>query len=112
MTGETSEAERERIIEGFKAGKIRVIVTKPRILGYGLNLQIATRQVFSSLQDSYESYYQAVKRSNRVGSTLPLNVHIPVTDIERPMIDTVLRKAHRVAADTKEQEELFRGCKW
>lgn len=70
---------------------------------------MATQQIFSSLIDSYESYYQAVKRSNRIGSTKPLNVHIPVTDIERPMVANVLRKAARVQADTEEQELLFAG---
>ena len=74
-----------------------------------MNLQVATRQVFSGLQDSYLSYYQCVKRSNRVGSTRPLNVHLPVTEVERPMIQTVLDKAHRIAEDTAEQEELFKA---
>jgi hypothetical protein len=59
--------------------------------------------------NSYESFYQAVKRSNRVGSTRPLNVHIPVTDLERPMVENVLRKAHNVERDTAEQEALFRA---
>ncbi len=49
-----------------------------------------------------------MKRSNRIGSTRPLNVHIPVTEIERPMIDTVLRKSKRVQADTEEQEKIFK----
>jgi superfamily II DNA or RNA helicase len=112
IDGSTPIAERQRIIDGFKAGTIRTIVTKPKILGFGLNLQKATRQVFSTLQDSYEEYYQAVKRSNRYGSTQPLNVHIPVTELEAPMIETVLRKAHRVAQDTREQEEMFREHSW
>lgn len=106
--GATPEAERERLIGAFKSGKVKTLISKPKVLGFGLNLQIATRQVFSGLQDSYESYYQAVKRSNRVGSTKPLDVHIPVTDIERAMIETVLRKAARVEADTREQEALFK----
>jgi len=84
------------------------MISKPRVLGFGLNLQVATRQVFSGLQDSYESYYQAVKRSNRIGSTCPLNVHIPVTELERPMIETVLRKAKMVQRDTEEQEAIFK----
>jgi hypothetical protein len=67
-----------------------------------------TRQVFSGLQDSYEEFYQAVKRSNRVGSTRPLNVHIPVTEIERPMIENVLRKARGCSTDTEEQERIFK----
>jgi SNF2 family DNA or RNA helicase len=111
IDGSTSEAERETLIEQFKSGARRVLITKPRILGFGLNLQVATRHIFSGLQDSYEEYYQAVKRSNRYGSTKPLNVHIPVTEIERPMIDTVLEKASRVESDTREQERLFKVAK-
>ena len=92
---------------GHKTGG-RVLISKARVIGFGLNLQVCTRQVFSGLQDSYEEYYQAVKRSNRIGSTKPLNVHIPVSDVERPMVENVLRKARRVEADTREQEALFR----
>jgi len=108
IDGSTPIEERQRLVEEFKAGTRRVLITKPKILGFGLNLQVCTRQVFSGLQDSYEEYYQAVKRSNRVGSTKPLNVHIPVTEIERPMVENVLRKARRVEADTREQEAMFR----
>lgn len=110
IDGSTPHEEREEIVKRFQAGEIPTIISKPKILGLGLNMQIATRQVFSTLQDSYEEYYQAVKRSNRYGSTKPLNVHIPVTDLERPMIETVLRKAKRVQQDTEEQEQLFREC--
>ena len=112
IDGSTPHEERERIVDAFKRGELKTIISKPKILGLGLNLQICTRQLFSTLQDSYEEYYQAVKRSNRYGSKLPLNVHIPVTDLERPMIETVLRKSARVQADTFEQEQLFRevGC--
>lgn len=108
ITGATPLIEREQLIDEFKAGKRRFLITKPKILGHGLNLQIATRQVFSGLQDSYESFYQAVKRSNRYGSSRPLNVHIPITELERPMVDTVLSKASRVQRDAEEQEQIFK----
>lgn len=108
IDGKTKQEDRERIVEDFKAGRARVLITKPKILGFGLNLQVCTRQIFSGLQDSYEEYYQAVKRSNRIGSSKPLNVHIPVSDVERPMVENVLRKARRVEADTREQEDIFR----
>ena len=110
ISGDTPLDERLQLIDEFKAGKRRVMVSKPKILGFGLNLQIATRQVFSGLQDSYESFYQAVKRSNRYGSTRPLNVHIPVTEVERPMIETVLRKAKMVQQDSEAQERIFKGA--
>lgn len=109
INGDTPHDERIRGVEEFKTGRNRVLISKPKILGFGLNLQIATRQVFSGLQDSYEEYHQAVKRSNRIGSTRPLNVHIPVTELEEPMIATVLRKAHRVQQDTEEQEAIFKS---
>ncbi len=108
MDGGTPHAKRQAMIERFKSGETDCLISKPRILGFGLNLQVATRQVFSGLQDSYESFYQAVKRSNRIGSKHPLNVHIPVTELEAPMIETVLAKASRVESDTREQEQLFR----
>lgn len=109
IAGDTPLADRQQMIDDFKVGRRRILISKPRILGFGLNLEIATRQVFSGLQDSYEAFYQAVKRSNRYGAKLPLHVHIPVTDIERPMIDTVLQKAARIQRDTEEQERLFAG---
>lgn len=108
ITGETSYEARRTLIADFKAGRRKILISKPRILGLGLNLQVATRQVFSGLQDSYEEFHQAVKRSNRIGSTRPLNVHIPICQIERPMIETVLAKAKRVQEDTETQERIFK----
>ena len=108
MRGSTPMDNRREMIGKFQRGEARILISKPKVLGFGLNLQIATRQVFSGLQDSYEAFHQCVKRSNRVGSTRPLNVHIPVTDIERPMIETVLTKCRRVEHDAAEQERIFR----
>lgn len=110
ISGDTPDDERERIIENFKAGRTKTLISKGKVLGFGLNLQIATRQVFSGLQDSYELFHQCVKRSNRIGSSRPLNVHIPITEIERPMIDTVLSKAKRIDEETAEQERIFKDA--
>jgi len=108
ISGNTPEDKRQKGIDAFKRGDVKDLISKPKILGFGLNLQICTRQVFSGLKDSYEEFYQAVKRSNRIGSSLPLNVHIPVTELEVPFVDNVLRKAGRVQSDTEQQEQLFK----
>lgn len=112
IKGKTPYEERERLLDDFKSGRRRVLISKAKVLGFGLNLHVATRQVFSACQDSYEAFFQCVKRSNRVGSSKPLDVHIPVTELERPMMENVLRKAHLVEQDTREQERLFKevGC--
>jgi superfamily II DNA or RNA helicase len=110
IDGSTPDAERQALVYAFKAGQIKTMLTKPKILGFGMNLQVATRQIFSACDDSYEDFYQAVKRSNRVGSTKPLNVHLPVTQIERIQMENVLRKARMVQRDTEEQERIFKSC--
>lgn len=114
ITGATPIAKRESLIDSFKSGESKVLISKPKILGFGLNLQIARNQVFNGLKDSYEEYYQAVKRSNRYGSTEPLQVHIPITEIEEPMVANVLQKAKRVQQDCEEQEAIFKesALKW
>lgn len=108
IDGTTSFEDRTQIIREFQSGERKVIITKCKIMGFGLNLQICTRMIFSGLHDSYEEYYQAVKRANRYGSTKPLHVHIPVTDLERPMVENVLRKAANVQKDTEQQERIFK----
>ena len=108
ISGDTPEAKRQLYVDQFKSGQVKILISKPKILGFGLNLQVCTRQVWSGLKDSYEEYYQGVKRSNRIGSTKPLNVHIPVTELEVPFVENVLRKAGRVESDTNEQMKLFK----
>lgn len=108
ITGTTPEADRQTGIAEFKSGAKRILISKAKILGFGLNLQICTRMIFSGLSDSYEDFYQAIKRANRIGSTRELNVHIPVTELEVPFIENVLRKSDRVQADTLQQEQIFK----
>ncbi len=107
ISGDTPHAERMKLIAEFKRGERKVLISKSKILGFGLNLQCVTKMVFSGLQDSYEGYHQCIARANRCGSTEPLDVHIPVTDVEIPMVENVLRKAKRVDADTAMQERIF-----
>lgn len=110
ISGKTKYEKRLELIADFKAGRRKQLVTKGDILGFGQNLQIATRQVFSSLIDSYEQFYQCVKRSNRYGSTRPLNVHIPTMEAEIVMAENVLRKAKLIQQDTEQQEKVFRAA--
>lgn len=108
ISGTTPEFKRLEYISDFQKGKRTILVSKARILGLGLNLQIATRHVFSSCVDSFESFFQAIKRSNRFGSTKPLNVHIPISDLEVIMVENVLEKWKRVQEDMETCERIFK----
>lgn len=109
ISGDTPEDRRIELIEDYQNGRRNELLSKIKILGFGLNFQMCRRMIFSTIQDSFEDFKQAVKRANRTGSLWPLDVYIPVTELERPMLETVLSKAARVQADTEEQERLFKG---
>lgn len=89
--GDSIETKLERI-EGFIDGKYRVLVTKPKIAGHGMNFQMASRMVFLGLSDSYESYYQCIRRCWRYGQDKPVNVHVVVTDHETEIVGNVRAK--------------------
>lgn len=92
LHGSLSPDEKVEIIEAFVAGEVRVLVTKPSIAGFGLNFQHAADQVFVGLGDSYESYYQAIRRSWRFGQTRPVDVHVVVSDLESDVVANVRAK--------------------
>lgn len=108
ISGDTPDERRQEYIEDFQASRRKIMISKGKCLGYGLNLQVCTRMIFSTLIDSYEEYWQCVKRANRYGSTEPLQVYLPLSEIERPMVENVLRKAKQVDQDIAEQELIFR----
>jgi len=84
--------EKVRRIEGFQEGEFRILVTKPRIAGFGLNLQNAHRMAFLGLNDSWESYYQCIRRQWRFGQKHPVDCHIILSTAEREVYENILRK--------------------
>jgi superfamily II DNA or RNA helicase len=93
VRGSQSADEKEEKITAFSEGRARIIISKSSITGFGLNWQHCARQAFVGLSFSYESYYQAVRRSWRFGQKRPVHVHIACADTERSIYDTVTRKA-------------------
>jgi len=98
---EEPEAKAEKLL-AFARGEIKVLVTKPKIAGFGMNFQRCARQVFVGLGDSYEQYYQCIRRSWRFGQTRPVNVHLVVTDAEAEIVQNVRRKEQDAATMSRE----------
>lgn len=90
--GTMSPEEKAEKIEAWIDGAAPVLVSKIAICGFGMNLQRATRQVFVGINDSYEGYYQAIRRSWRFGQSRPVNVYVVISEPERAVYDNVLRK--------------------
>lgn len=78
--------------EAFQDGKIRVLVTKGRIGGFGLNFQNAHRMVFFGLNDSWELFYQCCRRMWRFGQTAAVEAHVILSEHEAGIYQNIMRK--------------------
>lgn len=83
---------KERNMLSFARGEIKALVTKPKIAGLGMNWQNCHNQIFVGLSDSYEQYYQAVRRCWRFGQEYPVNVYIIYNEKEGTVVDNIRRK--------------------
>lgn len=84
--------EKEAALAKFSTGAARVIVSKPRICGFGLNWQHAARMAFVGVTDSYEQYFQAVRREWRFGQTRDVHVHVFASEAEGAVVRNLQRK--------------------
>lgn len=82
VRGDMKPEQKEDLLLGFADGDFRVIVTKPKLAGFGLNWQHCAHAVFASISFSYEQHYQAVKRSHRFGQTMTVQNDIVISDTE------------------------------
>lgn len=94
IRGSDKVESKEQAAIDFVDGKIRVLISKPSIFGYGLNFQQCHNMVFCGLDYSFESYYQAVRRVYRFGQTKPINVFKVIGENEKIIQDTITRKAN------------------
>lgn len=95
--GSMSADEKAETIEAFQDGEIRVLVSKPSIAGWGMNFQHCARMAFLGIGDSYESYYQCIRRCWRFGQSRPVTAHIVVSELETQIVENVRRKEAEAA---------------
>lgn len=77
---------------GFAHGTIMHVVSKPKIAGYGMNYQHCARMAFVGMDDSFEKFYQAVRRCYRFGQKRNVHVHIFTDESEGQIIANIKRK--------------------
>lgn len=86
----------------WREGDVPVLATKASVFGWGMNWQHCHSMLFLGLSDSYEQYFQAIRRCWRFGQSQPVDVHIVLSEPERPIYDNVLRKEREADVMTKE----------
>lgn len=89
--GMTPEQKASALLD-FADGFTMRLVTKPSLAAFGLNWQHCARMVFVGLSDSYEAYYQAIRRCYRYGQTRVVEAHVVLSDLEGQIAVNVARK--------------------
>lgn len=109
--GALSAEDKAAGLMGFAAGETRILITKPRIASQGLNYQHCARMAFVGLSDSYESYYQAVRRCYRYGQRRVVRAHVVLSDLEREIAGNVARKERDAAQITHDLVAAMRAAR-
>jgi DNA (cytosine-5)-methyltransferase 1 len=109
LDGSMSADARQELITAFKDGKLDVLISKPQLLGYGLNFQNCRSMIFSGIDDSFERRYQAIRRAYRFGQKDTVRVHTPyIPELEGMVFDNVAGKEAQFMEDVAAQERYYR----
>ena len=92
VQGSDTSEHKEKSLLAFSDGDIKYLVTKPKIAGFGMNWQNCHNIIFCGLSDSYEKYYQAIRRCWRFGQKKEVNVHIVISSRDLPVYNNVMNK--------------------
>lgn len=96
VSGSDKESVKEEKFKAFIKGQIRVLVTKPRIAGFGLNFQHCAHQTYFP-SHSYEELYQSVRRSWRFGQQNPVDIDVVTSYGEANVVANLQRKVDQSA---------------
>jgi len=92
VKGSDSSEHKKLSLLDFSLGKIKVLISKPSICGHGMNFQNCCRMAFVGLSDSYEQFYQAIRRCWRFGQKQTVTAHIITSSLEGQVVNNIKRK--------------------
>lgn len=92
IRGSTPFDDRLWMEKAWREGDVPIMISKPSVFGFGMNWQHCTKMLFVGLSDSFEQYYQAVRRCWRFGQDNPVDVYIITSEREGAVVDNIKRK--------------------
>jgi hypothetical protein len=107
VTGKTPIEKRIEIVDSFRNGDTKHIVSKGSVLGFGINIPEAEAHLDTGYNLSFEEHYQKIRRSHRYGRKNRLKVYIPVSEPERPIWDRLNKKLQTFNSDVVELQNRF-----
>lgn len=106
VQGSDKDEHKSNSMLNFSNGDIKCLVTKPKIAGFGMNWQNCHNMIFTGLSDSYEQYYQAVRRCWRFGQDKEVNVYIIISKKEGCVKENIERKQNDFLKMQREMTSL------
>lgn len=97
IEGATDDDSRLTYESCWRSGKVQTLITKPGMFGFGMNWQHCNKIMFLGLGDSFEQWYQSVRRCWRFGQKMPVDVVIVTSDAEVSVVENVQRKEKQAA---------------
>ena len=98
VRGSDTADEKEAMIRSWLSQERPVMISKPSIMGFGLNFQHCRNMAFVGVTDSFESYYQAVRRCWRFGQKRDTHVHVFASNLEGAVVANLKRKEREAQA--------------
>lgn len=92
VRGSDTDEHKERALLDFAKGKFKILISKAKICGYGMNFQSCGTQIFAAPDFSFEDFYQQVRRSYRFGRKDDVNIHLIITDSMSNAREIILKK--------------------
>ncbi len=92
VKGDDSNESKKFNLIGFGKGAFKILITKTKIAGFGLNYQNCHNQIFASPDFSFEALYQALRRSLRFGQKNEVNAWLVTTDTMQNVIKSINEK--------------------
>ncbi len=92
VTGSDKPEKKEQAMLDFASGKVKDLVSKPSICGYGMNFQNCHNEVLLGLSDSWEDYHQMIRRVWRFGQKYPVDVYVVISSLEGNVWKNIKRK--------------------
>lgn len=92
IQGSTPPEQKEKLERLWRETDIPIMLTKAKCFGFGMNWQVSKNMAFVGLSDSFEQFYQAVRRCWRFGQRSDVDCHIITGEMEGNIVANIKRK--------------------
>lgn len=107
IKGSDTEEHKVAGMVGFANNEVKYLVTKPSICGFGMNWQNCHNMIFCGLSDSFEQFYQAIRRCYRFGQTKEVNVYVITSQAEENVLNNIKKKEENHEMMSREMMKLL-----